>query len=76
MGATDSPTPPPHSTSCSPTWDWRSKITGTQSIGAYRVECDTVSELLYALKKQGVFSMMRRGRAERTSPRIHFLFFG
>ena len=36
-------------------------IKGTQSIGAYRVECNTVSELLDALKKQGVRSMMRIG---------------
>ena len=37
------------------------EIKGTQSIGAYRVECDTVSELLDALKKQGVRTMMRIG---------------
>ena len=37
------------------------EIKGTQSIGAYRVECNTVSELLDALKKQGIRSMMRIG---------------
>lgn len=37
------------------------QIKGTQSIGAYRVECNTVSELLDALKKQGIRSLMRIG---------------
>lgn len=37
------------------------EIKGTQSIGAYRVECNTVSELLDALKKQGIRTMMRIG---------------
>ena len=37
------------------------EIKDTQSIGAYRVECNTVSELLDALKKQGIRTMMRIG---------------
>ena len=37
------------------------EMKGTQSIGAYRVECNTVSELLDALKKQGIRTMMRIG---------------
>ena len=37
------------------------EIKGSQALGAYRVECDTVAELLDALKKQGIRSMMRIG---------------
>lgn len=45
------------------------EIKGSQSIGAYRVECDTVSELLDALKKQGIRTMMRIGAG--SEPRMY-----
>ena len=45
------------------------EIRGSQSLGAYRVECNTVSELLDALKKQGIRSMMRIGAG--SEPRMY-----
>lgn len=39
-------------------------IKGTQSVGAYRVECNTVSELLSSLHRQGIRSMMRIGGSD------------
>lgn len=45
------------------------EIKGTQNIGAYRVECNTVSELLAALHKQGVRTMYRIGAG--TEPRLY-----
>lgn len=45
------------------------EIKGSQTLGAYRVESDTVSELLDALKKQGVRTMMRIGAG--SEPRMY-----
>lgn len=47
----------------------RAEVTGRQSLGAYRVESATVAELLDALSRQGVRSMMRVGAG--AEPRLY-----
>lgn len=44
-------------------------VMGSQALGAYRVECQTVSELFDALKKQGVRTMYRIGSG--TEPKLY-----
>ena len=44
-------------------------VKGSQSLGAYRVECNTVAELLDALKRQGIRSHYRLGSS--SEPRLY-----